>query len=312
MLYASSFSLSLSRTSCQSAFYKVPSHLYLYKNTANLSPPRAPPHYFSSVPLDTQTVPITCQQQKHVEHRRLESSVIDFSPHVFSSQVFCTFFGGTFNSAAKSKSFTSSRVQTHRFGPAVHLSINAKVLKKIADPPMTSLSLSFCGKQAVWYCTHGILHGCVTRLEAVQRVGSMYNDPKREAAGEKQWGERTVDVAWALQKWLKCVRPILGEGCNTGEIKEEEEGKKKRVKRKAVSRLFLIPPLHVAKDDSAVWKGDTSTKWIVSQAKIQPVSFLNHTWGRLCFYFLFCFFCLVFSRNLRSGSNRFAASWHNL
>lgn len=92
MLYASSFSLSLSRTSCQSAFYKVPSHFcYLYKNTANLSPPRAPPHYFSSVPLDTQTVPITCQQQKHVEHRRLESSVIDFSPHVFSSQVFCTF-----------------------------------------------------------------------------------------------------------------------------------------------------------------------------------------------------------------------------
>lgn len=177
---------------------------------------------------------------------------------------------------------------------------------------MTSLSLSFCGKQAVWYCTHGILHGCVTRLEAVQSVGSMYNDPKREAAGEKQWGERTVDVAWALQKWLKCVRPILGEGCNTGEIKEEEEGKKKRVKRKAVSRLFLIPPLHVAKDDSAVWKGDMSTKWIVSQAKIQPVSFLNHTSGRLCFYFLFCFFCLVFSRNLRSGSNRLAASWHNL
>lgn len=43
----------------------------------------------------------------------------------------------------------------------------------------------------------------------------------------------------------------MGEGCNTGEIKEEE-GRKKRVKRKAVSRLFLIPPLHVAKDDSAV------------------------------------------------------------
>lgn len=106
---------------------------------------------------------------------------------------------------------------------------------------MTSLSLSFCGKQAVWYCTHGILHGCVTRLQAVQRVGSMYNDPKREAAGENN-EERTVDVAWALQKWLKCVRPILGEGCNTGEIKEEE-GRKKRVKRKAVSRLFLIPPL---------------------------------------------------------------------
>lgn len=162
---------------------------------------------------------------------------------------------------------------------------------------MTSLSLSFCGKQAVWYCTHGILHGCVTRLQAVQRVGSMYNDPKREAAGENN-EERTVDVAWALQKWLKCVRPILGEGCNTGEIKEEE-GRKKRVKRKAVSRLFLIPPLHVAKDDSAVWKGGMSTKWIVSQAKIQPVPFLNHTSGRLPFYFLFCFFCLVFSRNLR-------------
>lgn len=161
---------------------------------------------------------------------------------------------------------------------------------------MTSLSLSFCGKQAVWYCTHGILHGCVTRLQAVQRVGSMYNDPKREAAGENN-EERTVDVAWALQKWLKCVRPILGEGCNTGEIKEEE-GRKKRVKRKAVSRLFLIPPLHVAKDDSAVWKGGMSTKWIVSQAKIQPVSFLNHTSGRLPFYFLFCFFCLVFFQKL--------------
>lgn len=175
---------------------------------------------------------------------------------------------------------------------------------------MTSLSLSFCGKQAVWYCTHGILHGCVTRLQAVQRVGSMYNDPKREAAGENN-EERTVDVAWALQKWLKCVRPILGEGCNTGEIKEEE-GRKKRVKRKAVSRLFLIPPLHVAKDDSAVRKGGMSTKWIVSQAKIQPVSFLNHTSGRLPFYFLFCFFCLVFSRNLRSGSSRSAASRLNL
>lgn len=149
---------------------------------------------------------------------------------------------------------------------------------------MTSLSLSFCGKQAVWYCTHGILHGCVTRLQAVQRVGSMYNDPKREAAGENN-EERTVDVAWALQKWLKCVRPILGEGCNTGEIKEEGE------KRKAVSRLFLIPPLHVAKDDSAVRKGGMSTKWIVSQAKIQPVSFLNHT--TLLFLILFllsCFF----------------------
>lgn len=51
----------------------------------------------------------------------------------------------------------------------------------------------------------------------------------------------------------------MGEGCNTGEIKEEE-GRKKRVKRKAVSRLFLIPPLHVAKDDSAVRKGGMSTK----------------------------------------------------
>lgn len=106
MLYASSFSLSLSRTTCQSAFYKVPSLLrYLYKNTANPSPPRAPPRYFSSVTLDTQTVPITCQQQKHVEHRRLKSSVIDLSPHVFSShdKFFVFFFGGTFNSAAKTK-----------------------------------------------------------------------------------------------------------------------------------------------------------------------------------------------------------------
>lgn len=134
---------------------------------------------------------------------------------------------------------------------------------------------------------------CHTPRGRAERVGSVYNDPKREAAGKKQWGEQTVDVAWALQKWLKCVGPILGEGCNTGEIKEEE-GKKKRVKRKAVSRLFLIPPLHVAKDDSAVWKGGMSTKWIVSQAKIQPVSFLNHTSGRLRFYFLLfllsCFF----------------------
>lgn len=152
---------------------------------------------------------------------------------------------------------------------------------------------------------------CHSPRGRAERVGSVYNDPKREAAGKKQWGEQTVDVAWALQKWLKCVGPILGEGCNTGEIKEEE-GRKKRVKREAVSRLFLIPPLHVAKDDSAVWKGGMSTKWIVSQAKIQPVSFLNHTSGRLRFYFLFCFFCLVFSRNLRSGSNRSAASWLNL
>lgn len=127
MLYASSFSLS--RTTRQSAFYKVlSSSLSLQKYTP--SPPRAPPHYFSSVTLDTETVPITCQQ-KHVEHRRLESSVIDLSPHVFSShdEFFVFFFGGTFNSAAKNKSFTSSRVHTHRCGPAARLSIKAKVKK---------------------------------------------------------------------------------------------------------------------------------------------------------------------------------------
>lgn len=44
-----------------------------------------------------------------------------------SWRVFCIFFGGTFNSAAKNKRFTSSRVQTHRCGPAARLSIKAKL-----------------------------------------------------------------------------------------------------------------------------------------------------------------------------------------